>query len=180
MPMRQKAPRRRLARQQDVGAKTGANSRGPKHHCAQFPLGHIAMNKGAEMSQSRPPAQLRARRFAQTAQSALFIACLIACFIAVFPLALPLAGENARTGLYPSGPLSTLPARAFSNPGAGRRHFGLKIRAFAAFSLIRFSFFPAHGTDYPLPRLRHLVQGCARSAPHLRRLGALRPLQARV
>ena len=28
------------------------------------------------MSQSRPPAQLRARRFAQTAQSALFIACL--------------------------------------------------------------------------------------------------------
>ena len=33
------------------------------------------------MSQSRPPAQLRARRFAQTAQSALFIACLIACLI---------------------------------------------------------------------------------------------------
>lgn len=55
------------------------------------------------MSQSRPPAQLRARRFAQTA---LFIACLIACFIAVFPLALPLAGENARTGPYPSGSLS--------------------------------------------------------------------------
>lgn len=54
------------------------------------------------MSQSRPPAQLRARRFAQTAQSALFIACLIA----VFPLALPLAGENARTGPYPSGSLS--------------------------------------------------------------------------
>ena len=48
------------------------------------------------MSQSRPLAQLRARRFAQTAQSALFIA--------VFPLALPLAGENARTGPYPSGP----------------------------------------------------------------------------
>ena len=176
MPMRQKAPRRRLARQQDVGAKTGANSRGPKHHCARFLLGHIAMNKGAEMSQSRPPAQLQARRFAQTSQSALFIAGLIA----VFPLALPLAGENARTGPYPSSSLSALPARAFSNPGAGRRHFGLKIRAFAAFSLIRFSFFPAHGTDYPLPRLRHLVQGCARSAPHLRRLGALRPLQARV
>lgn len=54
------------------------------------------------MSQSRPPVQLQARRFAQTAQSALFIAGLIA----VFPLALPLAGENARTGPYPSGSLS--------------------------------------------------------------------------
>lgn len=64
------------------------------------------MNKGAEMSQSRPLAQLQARRFAQTAQSALFIACLIVCLIAVFPLALPLAGENARTGPYPSGSLS--------------------------------------------------------------------------
>ena len=38
------------------------------------------------MSQSRPPAQLRARRFAQTAQSALFIACLIVCLIAVSSL----------------------------------------------------------------------------------------------
>ncbi len=54
------------------------------------------------MSQSRPLAQLRARRFAQTAQSALFIAGLIA----VSSLALPLAGENARTGPYPSGSLS--------------------------------------------------------------------------
>ena len=73
------------------------------------------------MSQSRPPAQLRARRFAQTAQSALFIACLIACFIAVFPLALPLAGENARTGPYPSGPyqlpISSTGPRFFKSGG---------------------------------------------------------------
>ena len=65
------------------------------------------------MSQSRPPAQLRARRFAQTAQSALFIAGLIA----VFPLALPLAGENARTGPYPSGPISSTGPRFFKSGG---------------------------------------------------------------
>ena len=77
------------------------------------------MNKGAEMSQSRPLAQLRARRFAQTAQSALFIACLIACFIAVFPLALPLAGENARTGPYPSGPYQLYRPALFQIRGPG-------------------------------------------------------------
>jgi len=73
------------------------------------------MNKGAEMSQSRPPAQLRARRFAQTAQSALFIAGLIA----VFPLALPLAGENARTGPYPSGPYQLYRPALFQIRGPG-------------------------------------------------------------
>lgn len=67
------------------------------------------------MSQSRPPAQLRARRFAQTAQSALFIAGLIA----VFPLALPLAGENARTGPYPSDPYQLYRPALFQIRGPG-------------------------------------------------------------
>lgn len=75
------------------------------------------------MSQSRPPAQLRARRFAQTAQSALFIACLlaclIACLIAVSSLALPLAGENALTGPYPSGPYQLYRPALFQIRGPG-------------------------------------------------------------